>query len=215
MNGKDFKILGNAFWGDLSQEERAGSCEPGIILVAYDKNKNGKPDEDEWYEIAGSEYFKNTTVKNYTINYFKPNENKPPVAGTEYWENDVEYIKWTDNLGNSGFKTKNVFHVQSYYPLWISDVSYSFTGTRLANNYYDQSGSGTYWVGKSYEFGYADNAPNNDEASNIDISWAVDKNGNYVKLPGIDFVKVYTESIRKQVGLARFLPKLPVLTIYI
>jgi hypothetical protein len=22
-------------------------------MVAYDKNKNGKPDDDEWYEIAG------------------------------------------------------------------------------------------------------------------------------------------------------------------
>lgn len=199
MNGRDFKILGNAFWGDLSEDERAGSCEPGIIMVAYDKNKNGKPDEDEWYEIAGSEYFKNTTVKNYSINYFKPNESKPPVPGNEYWENDVEYIKWTDNLGNTGFKTRNVFHIQSYYPLWISDASYQLTGTKLANNYYDQSGTGTYWVGKSYAFGYADNAPNTDEASNIDISWAVDKNGNYVKLPGIDFVKVYT-GINQEAG---------------
>jgi len=199
MNGRDFKILGNAFWGDLSADERAGSCEPGIIMVAYDKNKNGKPDEDEWYEIAGSEYFKNTTTKNYTINYFKPDESKPPVPGNEYWENDVEYIKWTDNLGNSGFKAKNVFHIQSYYPLWITEASYSFTGTRLANNFYDQSGNGSYWVGKSYAFGYADNAPNTDGASNIDISWAVDKNGNYVKLPGIDFVKVYT-GINQEAG---------------
>ncbi|MNY33231.1 hypothetical protein D3C86_1674990 [compost metagenome] len=66
------------------------------------------------------------------------------------------------------------------------------SGTKIADNYVDQSGTGTFWVGKSYAFGYADNAPNNDEASNIDISWAVDKNGKYVQLPGIDFVKVYT-----------------------
>jgi len=192
MNGKDFKILGNAFWGSDANQAREGSCEPGIIMVAYDKNKNGKPDEEEWYEIAGSEYFKNTTVKNYSITYFKPNENKPPVPGNEFWQTDVEYLKWEDNLGNLGFKIKNTFHVQSYYPLWLSDASYSFAGTKLQNNFYDQSGTGAYWVGKSYEFGYADNAPNNDEASNIDISWAVDKNGNYVKLPGVDFVKVYT-----------------------
>lgn len=192
MNGKDFKILGNAFWGNDASQARVGSCEPGIIMVAYDKNKNGKPDEEEWYEIAGSEYFKNTTVKNYSITYFKPNENKPSVPGNEFWQTDAEYLKWEDNLGNLGFKTKNTFHVQSYYPLWLSDASYSFAGTKLQNNFYDQSGTGAYWVGKSYEFGYADNAPNNDEASNIDISWAVDKNGNYVKLPGVDFVKVYT-----------------------
>lgn len=193
LKGNDFKILGNAFWASEAIENRSGSCEPGIILVAYDKNKNGKPDDNEWFEIAGSEYFKNTTVKNYNITYFKPNENKPPVSGNEPWEYDVEYIKWQDNLGNSGYKTKNSFNANnSYYPLWITDPSYSFTGTKIKNNFYDQSGNGTYWVGKSYAFGYADNAPNNDEASNIDISWAVDKNGNYVKLPGIDFIKVYT-----------------------
>ena len=60
---RDFKVLGNGF---------AGSSEPGIIMVAYDKNKNGKPDEDEWYEIAGSEYSNPTTIKNYTITYHKP-----------------------------------------------------------------------------------------------------------------------------------------------
>lgn len=192
MNGRDFKILGNAFFGNAATDLRSGSCEPGIIMVAYDRNKNGKPDENEWFEIAGSEYFKNTTVKDYSITYFKPNENKTPVPGSEFWQTDVEYIKWQDNLGNSGFKTRNTFHAQSYYPLWLSDTSYSFTGTKLMNNYYDQSGTGSYWVGKSYDFGYADNAPNNDEASDIDISWAVDKAGKYVKLPGIDFVKVYT-----------------------
>lgn len=199
LEGRDFKILGNAFWGNSANTTRSGSCEPGIIMVGYDKNKNGKPDEDEWYEIAGSEYFKNSTTKNYTITYFKPNENKPPVPGSEFWQTDVEYIKWQDNFGNSGFKTKNTFHTQSYYPLWLSGASYSLTGTRLKDNFYDQSGTGAYWVGTSYDYGYADNAPNNDEASNIDISWAVDRNGNYVKLPGIDFIKVYT-GINQEAG---------------
>jgi len=192
MNGRDFKILGNAFFGNEITEARSGSCEPGIILVAYDKNKNGKPDEDEWYEIAGSEYFKNSTIKNYSITYFKPDANKAPVVGNEFWQTDVEYIKWQDNLGNSGYKTKNSFHDQSYYPLWISDSFYTLKGTKMENNFYDASGTENYWTGKSFEFGYADNAPNIDEASNIDISWAVDKNGNYIKLPGIDFIKIYT-----------------------
>lgn len=199
MAGRDFKILGNAFWGGEANESRSGSCEPGIILVAYDKNKNGKPDADEWYEIAGSEYFKKTTIKNYTITYFKPDANKPQVAGDEFWQTDIEYIKWNDNLGGSGYKTQSTFHSQSYYPLWITEASYSLTGTKIENNFYDQSGTGNYWVGKSFDFGYADNAPNNDEGSNIDISWAVDKDGKYVKLPGIDFVKVYT-GINQEAG---------------
>jgi hypothetical protein len=199
MDGRDFKVLGNAFWGNEANEARAGSCEPGIIMVAYDKNKNGKPDEEEWYEIAGSEYFKNTTTKNYAVTYFKPDPNQLPVLGNEFWQVNSEYIKWQDNVGNSGYKTQNVFHDQSYYPLWIADASYTLKGTRIADNFYDQSGEGSYWVGKSFEFGYADNAPNTDEASNIDISWAVDKNGKYVKLPGIDFVKIYT-AINQEAG---------------
>ncbi|WP_374173603.1 cell surface protein [Flavobacterium tructae] len=198
-NGRDFKILGNAFWANDTKETRSGSCEPGIILVAYDKNKNGKPDEDEWYEIAGSEYFKSTTVKNYSVTYFKPDANKQAVAGQDFWQTDVQYIKWEDNQGNSGYKTKNGFHEQSYYPLWILDASYTLKGTRIKDNYYDQSGTGNYWVGTGFDFGYADNAPNGDEGSNIDISWAVDKNGKYVKLPGIDFVKIHT-AINQEAG---------------
>ncbi len=197
---RDFKVLGNAFWADASASpgERGGSCEPGIIMVSYDKNKNGIPD-DEWFEIAGSEYYKNNTLKNYSITYYKPDSNKTPVPGTEFWQTDIQYIKWEDNQGNSGYKTQNMYHVQNYYPEWLSSLSITFTGTKLENNFYDQSGTGSYWVGKSYEYGYADNAPNNDEASSIDIDWAVDKNGNKVKLPGIDFVKVYT-GINQEAG---------------
>ncbi len=190
---RDFKVLGNAFWADASANpgERGGSCEPGIILVSYDKNKNGIPD-DEWYEIAGSEYYKNTTIKNYSLTYHKPASDKIPVPGTAFWQADVQYIQWNDNQGNSGYKTQNIYHLQSYYPEWYSSSSLTFTGTKLTDNFYDQSGIGSYWVGRSYEYGYADNAPNNDEAYSIDIDWAVDQNGNKVKLPGIDFVKVYT-----------------------
>ncbi|MGL5233399.1 MAG: PKD-like domain-containing protein, partial [Empedobacter falsenii] len=134
-NKRDFKVLGNGF---------AGSSEPGIVMVAYDKNKNGKPDEDEWYEIAGSEYTNPNTIKNYTITYTKPDENKTPVKGTIGWQTDIEYIKWSDNQGNSGYKTKNSYHKQSYYPLWFGSDQLKFTGTLLPNNYTDQSGNGTY-----------------------------------------------------------------------
>ena len=169
---RDFKVLGNGF---------AGSSEPGIIMVAYDKNKNGKPDEDEWYEIAGSEYTNPTTIKNYTITYHKPtveDSNATP-----------EYIKWEDNQGKSGFKAKNTFHKQPYYPIWFGQNQLKFSGTLLESNYTEKNGI---WTGKQYAYGYVDNAPNNSEDSNIDIDWAVDKNGNPVKLMGIDFIKVYT-----------------------
>ena len=169
---RDFKVLGNGF---------AGSSEPGIIMVAYDKNKNGKPDEDEWYEIAGSEYSNPTTIKNYTITYHKPTVEDSKAT--------PEYIKWEDNQGKSGFKAKNTFHKQPYYPIWFGQNQLKFSGSLLANNYTEKNGI---WTGKQLAYGYVDNEPNNSEDSNIDIDWAVDKNGNPVKLMGIDFIKVYT-----------------------
>ncbi len=55
----ELQVLGNAFnqWS-----------EPGIIEVSMDANGNGLPD-DEWYEIAGSEYSHAKTMKNYEITY--------------------------------------------------------------------------------------------------------------------------------------------------
>jgi hypothetical protein len=87
---------------------------------------------------------------------------------------------------------RNTFHNQPYYPQWISDSELTFNGTKLANNYIDESGNGSYYVQYAYPWGYADNAPNTDEMSNMNIEWAVDADGNPVHLPAIDFVKIYT-----------------------
>jgi len=194
MSGyRDFRVLGNAFWADANPNPdaspRGGSCEPGVIMVSYDQNKNGLPD-DEWYEITGSEYAK--SIKNYEIIYYKPDPNKTSVVDEkEFYATDTQYIYWEDNQGKSGYKMKNQYHAQSYYPEWAKDDKISFNGTLLPGNAVDESGKGRYWVLYSFDYGYADNAPNNDDESAIDIEWAVDGNGKKVHLPGIDFVKVY------------------------
>lgn len=175
---RDFKVLGNAF---------KNSSEPGIIMVAYDKNKNGKPDEDEWYEIMGSEFNNPKTIHNYEITFYKPS------ADLDAKEGDFdEYVKYKNNQGKEGYKPKNRFHKQSYYPLWIKENTLTFKGSKLPNNATDTSGNGTYWILPEYEYGYVDNHPNNHVESAFDIEWAVDKKGNKVHLPGIDFIKVYT-----------------------
>ena len=173
--GKDFAALGNATptW-----------AEPGVIMVSYDANGNGLPD-DEWFEIAGSEYHKATTIKDYEITYYKP-ESEPSNP------NEPNYIRWTDNQGQSGYISKNNSHTQTYYPLWVGG-SYTLKGTFMeAYQLYDQSGAGSFWVNPPYDWGYADNFPNTEPRAQIDMDWAVDKNGNPVRLKGIDFVKVYT-----------------------
>ena len=195
----DFKVLGNAFYADANPNPNAsklgGSCEPGIVMVAYDRNKNGKADDDEWYELAGSEYDKETTIKGYEITYYRPEEGHVAVAPPEdesFWNTDAEYIPWSDNAGGNGFVYKNIYHRQDYYPKWIAEDQLTFSGTLLPNNCVDESGTGRYWVLYAYPWGYADNRLNEEDESDFDISWAVDRDGNRVYLPGVDFIKIYT-----------------------
>lgn len=193
----DFKLWGNAFASASNpndEESRfGGSCEPGIVMVSFDANENGLPD-DEWYELAGSEYTKSETIKNYRLTYYKPDEDKEkePMPGYAFI-NDMTYIKWESNQADGdGYLYRNTFHSQPYYPQWISDETLSFEGTKLADNYVDESGNGSYYVQYAYDWGYADNFPNTDDRSNFNIEWVVDADGNSVNLSVIHFVKVYT-----------------------
>lgn len=186
---RDFRIHGNSF---------LGSAEPGVIMVAYDKNKNGKPDEDEWYEIAGSGNFTAEkeswyedalaaggdlkTYRDYEMTFYRPEVEDNNVTDT--------YIRWTNNKGGEGHKVKNSFHKQPYFPQWIKEDEITYKGIKLADNGWDRSGSGTYFFLEYYSYGYVDNYPNNDKRAAIDIDWAIDRDGKPANLPGIDFVKV-------------------------
>lgn len=202
---RDFRVLGNAYYAASNPDPDApkgGSCEPGIIMVAYDANKNGIPDENEWYEIAGSSHIDHTQelwyqkakesgcdvnlYRDYEITYHRPAQEP---ASKDEWGT---YISWEDNQGNSGYKTKLQFHQQPYFPLWVEGDKLTFKGTCLPQNGIDESGQANYFVLYQFKYGYADNAPNNEDNSAIDISWAVNGKGQQVNLPGVDFIKIYT-----------------------
>ena len=186
----DLRLWGNCFY-ELTQDDVAGgSAEPGIVMVSFDRNCNGLPD-DEWYELAGSDYFNHATLHDYSITYFKPDSNQ--AGSSAGGGTDETYIRWTDSENITGYIPKNTFHSQDYYPAWISESTLTFSGTCLPKNGVDESGDGSYYVLYSYPWGYADNHPNDmEELNSFDISWAVDKFGNKVHLPGVDFVRVYT-----------------------
>ncbi len=169
----DFRVLGNAF---------SGSGEAGIVMVSADENGNSIPD-DPWYELAGSEYSATGTVHDYRCVYYRPADN-------------LADILWKDNRGDSGYVLRNVYHDQSYYPLWESADSLVFTGARLASNAYEENGQ---FYHDSFAWGYADNLPNDGPGSCFDIGWAVDSAGKSVKLEKIRFVKVYT-ALRESLG---------------
>ncbi|OXB22947.1 hypothetical protein B0A80_13220 [Flavobacterium tructae] len=205
---RDFRILGNAFWAEANPNPnstmRGGSSEAGVIMVAYDTNKNGLPD-DQWYEIEGSGHKMPKTIQHYEITYYRPDPNKIPMSGGTTGTVgfvDMEYILWKDNQGKSGYLVQNnaYNHSLDYWPKWLKDQSsITYKGTRLPDNAVDESGTGSYFVQYAFLYGYADNAPNNDDDSGIDINWAVDEKGNKVVLPGIDFVKVYN-GLNQQAG---------------
>lgn len=177
----DLGILGNSF---------SGSSEPGIVWVMQDENGDGQPN-DTWYELAGSETGKATTIQDYAVTYYRPSGACMPV-------------QWSDNLGNSGeIDYLTQFHRQDYYyPLWIEEDSYTLTGTCLEPRNYDASGNGSYWVNAEYDWGYADNfspidrmgeGDNSNAVANINyfkISNAIDFECQPINLEFIDFVKV-------------------------
>lgn len=173
-DGYDLAVIGNAF---------DGSSEPAVVWVMQDENGDGQPN-DTWYELAGSESYKNETICNYEVTYYRPT-----AAGMS--------VQWQDNMGDSGtIDYLRQFHTQDYYyPLWIEADSYTLRGTRLEARNYDKSGNGSYWVNPHYDWGYVDNYSPIDfvkgEMSNLfDIDNAIDFEGESIELKHIDFIKV-------------------------
>jgi len=186
--GVDFSIFGNPL-SDWS--------EPGVVWVMKDENENGEADDD-WYQLAGSDYYFSGTLHNYRVRYTNP-------GGTE-----ARDVSWEDHQGNQGIIKANSAHTQSYYPQ--SDIfprvpreSYELSGT-LIQGAVDVDHPPVN-ISLRRAFGYADNKlrgsqpytlPDNPYTPEVehsggdafDISWAVDSEGEQVVLDQIHFVKV-------------------------
>ncbi len=169
---------------------------PGIVYVAFDANQNGQPDEDEWYEIAGSEYGKTTTLSNLTVIYNRP-DNFLTTASMGKEVND--YITYTINGVSGALSSGSMSNTIPVWPYWLRESdegkTITFTGvTQLPSNT-QMNGmfpGATQW----YDYGYVSNSDPKDEVrSSFDIDWAVDKDGKPVHLPGVDFVKVQTATM--------------------
>ena len=217
--GVDFTIKGNSFIA----AEKGVWTEPGAVQVMEDVNGNGIPDDGEWYELAGSDYWLSTTKHNVEITYYNPHYNG---RYTVPWS-----MKYTDKNGNKkeeyGALLSNSFHEHTFYPdyyynndnpgeanRWYNPVvnrdSITFSGISEIRGCIDMRTPSYIEFYTVAGFGYCDNKGFNesdlrvaqnpygrpslgeDANDGMDISWAVDKYGNYVDLEKIDFVKVYT-----------------------
>ncbi|HVI44084.1 MAG TPA: hypothetical protein VM802_04425 [Chitinophaga sp.] len=186
--GADIGIYGNPLI-NTNQEW----SEPGIVMVMQDLNNNGKPDDGEWYELAGSEYNNPATIRNYKITYYNP---KQSVAAD---------VLWKDNQGRSGYVLKNNFHGQSYYPSFAANQdSLVFTGALLPNTLvkrFDPVINSNIITNQPLAAGYSDNGSaefinffntTGRGYNTVDISNAVNSQGQKVNLSYINFVKIYT-----------------------
>ncbi|PZP44670.1 MAG: hypothetical protein DI598_14220, partial [Pseudopedobacter saltans] len=182
LDGSDLGIYGNA-------PSSYNFDEPGVVMVSQDVNNNGIAD-DEWYELAGSQYDSASTIHNYKVTYYNQGDGKSAT--------------WKDNQGKSG-----IIYVDQYgygasnpYPIAGTNVdiskfkdSISFEGSLLRKTFgldpttgYSQNDVHSLgWWGycDSYSSGFGPALMDNYKANgynSFDISWARDKNGNKVNL---------------------------------
>lgn len=112
--GADFIVYGNAFWKN---------SEPGCVQVSQD----GKT----WYDIAGSLYYNDDTVKNYSLTYQNPAIEEDAGITAAGSKSTLKAVEYTGS--EKGTITTNTFHNHSWFPL---NANY-FTG-RYGNTALDK-----------------------------------------------------------------------------
>lgn len=159
------------------------------VYVAYDRNKNGVPDEDEWYEIKTEDYgledmpdyaitftFNRTETDTRRVySYFDWKDNQETPAGGEigFTKPFSSYVTTAGTFSTKGFFPG--YHMEDIASKEVSLLdgwksSFTRTGKRITRN--------------------VSGAPPFIQTMNVDIDLAVNSKGESVQLPGIDFVKV-------------------------
>lgn len=160
-NGTDFVIRGNAF---------ATANEPAAVMVSYDANGNGLPD-DEWYELKGDLYDDENTIADYQITYVKPTE-------------DGALITWTDNQGGSG-------EIPTISSKWSSadKDELTFSGRKIYHPTMWNLTCG-YGYADTYTADYTLTVGDDSDTKNTN-KFDIDRADSPKKLLAIDFIKVY------------------------
>lgn len=160
---------------------------PGVY-VAYDRNKNGKPDDNEWYEIKNADYgLEDTIGYEMTFTYDRSETDTRRVYTYYNWiDNKTEPAKGEVAINktfSSSTTSTGVLSTRGFFPGCYMDIntremellngwknSFSLKGKRIVK---DVTGGNPFA-----------------QKLNIDIDMAVNEKGESVQLPGIDFIKV-------------------------
>lgn len=162
-NGTDFVVRGNAF---------ATANEPGAVMVSFDANGNGLPD-DEWFELKGDLYDAGSTIADYEITYTKPAD-------------DASLITWSDNKGGSGTMTKGT----SKWPALYTDITtLTFSGRKIEMPTMYELSCG-YGYADTYTADYK-TVINGDSDTASTNKFDIDRADSPKKLLAVDFIKIY------------------------
>ena len=172
---------------------KGASPEPAIVYVMQDENLDGKPNET-WYELKGNQF--DNSQRNYWLRYYKP-------------KGENSNVKWLDSNADSGELSAG-YGAESSSKWWWDEItadSITYSGTRLPDAY-ENTGTdeNQLWIVPTTKFlwGYAENNNGTDYdtvlgVNKLDISNAVDADGNDVVLSSIRFIKVQT-AVFQQAG---------------
>ena len=178
--GIDLYIAGN------SEDGGAGFAEPGNVWVSEDG--------EQWYLLAGSDYFDDNTLRDYEVTY-----SRLPNGGSTYTDNYGSHIVMNpDPVGAASPMYK--YPLKANYSLYKwepgEENNMTFTGPLLLGSGADPFGSTL--AGFPF-WGYVDVASSADNpytkrGDGFDISWAIDEDGVPVYLEEIHYVKISTAS---------------------
>ena len=213
--GVDFIVYGNAF---------NGNPEAGSVKVYGIENKDEA--EYQWYELAGSLYYSDVTLRDVTVTYKKVTSTDTTFTTKGIWyrideANGEEITDWT----KFNQKVQSGNQVDTTVAWWpeeaegylgtngvygaVNDVVVDTTANTITYRHVtlvkDTDTNG------HYAFGYFDVTPNGSSygtaynpytnpttgGNGYDLDWAVDPDGNPVELANIKKVRVYSSAAMK------------------
>jgi hypothetical protein len=174
---------------DIELTATFSKLDPPAVYVAYDRNRNGLPDIDEWYELKNEDYgIEDLPEYTMTFTYLKTETDNKRI---------YTYFNWKDNqlepatgevmnvkTFSSSTTTTGTFSTKGFFPGFnMIDIptkqvaimdgwkeSFTLKGKRITRN--------------------LTGAPPFIQKRNLDIDLAVNSKGETVQLPGIDFIKI-------------------------
>lgn len=213
--GVDFVVYGNAF---------INNPEAGSVMV-YGKTSSGAKG---WFELAGSLYYSDLTLRNVTVTYKKVETASGVFTSAGIWyriddANSTQITGWTK------------FNTNTSVAWWPEDTEGYYDYNNIPGVYgavdgivYDQTNNTITYphvtivkdtdTTSDYAFGYFDITPNGSSygtavnpyvygttgGNGYSLDWAVDGSGNPVDLSSIEKVRVYTSAGMKTDGTKLF-----------